>query len=114
MNYVKAIIGIKSVLKLWRMRNLTLEGKIIIFKNVALSKITYMALLIIFPKYIISEIEHFYGNIVFQKLNKILKMDYKDGGLKDFDIFFKIASLQCSQVKSLYSESFHEWKIIQL
>ena len=41
-------------------------------------------------------------------------MDYKDGGLKDFDIFFKIASLQCSQVKSLYSQSFHEWKIIQL
>ena len=57
MNYVKAIIGIKSVLKLWRMRNLTLEGKIIIFKNLALSKITYLALLIIFPKYIINEIE---------------------------------------------------------
>ena len=41
-------------------------------------------------------------------------MDYEDGGLKDFDIFFKIASLQSSQVKSFYSESFHEWKIIQL
>ena len=41
-------------------------------------------------------------------------MDFKDGGLKDFDIFFKTASLQCSQVKSLYSVSFHEWKIIQL
>ena len=34
---------IESVLKIWRMRNLTLEGKIIIFKTLAISKIIHLA-----------------------------------------------------------------------
>ena len=41
-------------------------------------------------------------------------MDCKNGKLKNVDIFFKIGSLLCSWVKRLYSESFHEWKIIPL
>ena len=39
MNVLKAIMDIQSDLKLWRMQNLTLEGRIIIFKTSALSKI---------------------------------------------------------------------------
>ena len=37
------------VLKLWRLRNLTLEGRIIIFKTVALSKIIHLALVKAIP-----------------------------------------------------------------
>ena len=40
--------------------------------------------------------------------------DYKDGGLKSVDIEHKIASLKRSWVKRLYTENFHEWKIIPL
>lgn len=39
MNFLKAIMNIQSVLKMWRMRNLTREGRIIIFKTLASSKI---------------------------------------------------------------------------
>ena len=42
------------------------------------------------------------------------RSDYKDGGLKSVDIVHKIASLKCSWVKRLYTENFHEWKIIPL
>ena len=38
-NFLTAISNIESVLKIWRMRNLTLEGKMIVFKTLALSKI---------------------------------------------------------------------------
>ena len=38
----------------------------------------------------------------------------KDGGLKNVDIRRKIISLQCSWIKRLYADSFHEWKIIPL
>ena len=34
--------------------------------------------------------------------------------LKSVDIEQKIASLKCSWVKRLYTETFHEWKIIPL
>ena len=41
-------------------------------------------------------------------------MDYKNAQLENLHIFFKIASLQCLPIQRLYSESFHEWKIIPL
>ena len=38
--------------------------------------------------------------------HKIFKINYKNGGLKNVDIFFKIAGL--------FYESFYEWKMMQL
>ena len=32
--------------------------------------------------------------------------------MKDVDVFTKVISLQCSWIKRLYDENFHEWKII--
>ena len=39
---------------------------------------------------------------------------FETGGLKNVDINLKVISLQCSWVKKLYDENFHEWKIIPL
>ena len=35
-------------------------------------------------------------------------------GLKNVDIDLKVISLQCSWIKKLYDENFHEWKVIPL
>ena len=48
--------NICNVIKLWRMRHLSLEGKTTIFKSIALSKIAYWALLTTAPKSIIEEV----------------------------------------------------------
>ena len=40
-NFKKYISKIENALKLWRARNLSLEGKITVFKSLALSKITH-------------------------------------------------------------------------
>ena len=47
----------QNVLNLWRMRNITLEGKIIISRTLALSKIVYLTLIISFSKQVIEEIQ---------------------------------------------------------
>ena len=39
---------------------------------------------------------------------------FETGGLKNVDINLKVISLQCSWVKKLYDENFHEWKVIPL
>ena len=39
-NYIQKI---ETVLKIWRMKNLTLEGKIAILKKLTISKITHLA-----------------------------------------------------------------------
>ena len=41
-NFKKPIVGIKKVLRMWHWRNLTLEGKIINFKALALSKLALL------------------------------------------------------------------------
>ena len=52
-----AISNIQGVLKLWIMKQLTIEKRIVIFKNLAVSKIVYFALLTNTPNIIIDELE---------------------------------------------------------
>ena len=53
LNFRTTISKIQAVLKLWRMRRLSLEGKIIVFKSLAMSKIVYRFLLTSVPNNII-------------------------------------------------------------
>ena len=53
----RTISIIQAVLKIWRMRNLTLEEKIVISKTLALSEIMFQLLIIIIlPYHILSEL----------------------------------------------------------
>ena len=46
--------------------------------------------------------------------NSTLCNDYEYGGLKNVDIFSKVVSLQCSWIKRLFDNNFHQWKLIPL
>ena len=48
----------QNVLKLWRMKNITLEGKIMIFKTLALSQIVYVTLITSFAKQLVEEMQN--------------------------------------------------------
>ena len=116
-NFVKIVSDIQKILKLWNQRNLSIEGRIVIFKTLAISKLVYLALLIPIPNCIIKELETIQKVFIWQnKKPKIrhetLRMDFKNGGLKNVDIQYKIASLQCSWVQRLYDDNTHDWKII--
>ena len=101
------------------MRDSAIEGKIVIFKSLAISKILHLVLINSVP---ICTIEHL--NIIKitlfgkQKNTKIKKStlcnSYEDGGLKDIDIFYKIISLQCSWIRGLFDANFHDLKVIPL
>ena len=43
-----------------------------------------------------------------------LRNSFEKSSLKNVDIDSKIASLQCSWIKRLYDDEFHEWKLIAL
>ena len=62
-NFKKYITKIENVLKLWRARNLSYEGKMTVFKSLALSKINHLALVKTIPPSIIDQLnkrEEFY------------------------------------------------------
>ena len=118
-NFLTAISNIQSVLKIWRMRNLTLEGKIIVFKTLALSKIVHLCLTSVVPKQIIEEIENIQKNFLWNRSTPKIKHStlcnsFATGGLTNVDINTKIVSLQCSWIRRLYDDSFHQWKLILL
>ena len=118
-NFCMTVKNICNVIKLWRMRHLSLEGKITIFKSLALSKIVYLALLTIVPKSIIEELNEIQKKFLWS--NKKCKIkhgtlcnDYKNGGLRNVDINLKIVSLKWSWICRLSNECHHDWKIIPL
>ena len=115
---LESITKIQNVLKVWRMCRLTLEGKIIVFKTLAISKIVFLSLISKVPTEIISELERIQKTFLWPSKPKIknetLCSDFKHGGLKNVNIQKKIIRLQCSWVRRLYDDSFHEWKVIPL
>ena len=56
-NFCLIIANIQHVLKLWKLQNLTLEGKILIFKTLALSKIIFQAFVTPILIYVVTELE---------------------------------------------------------
>ena len=61
----KTIKNLYNVIKLWRMRKLTLECKITIFKSFAISKIVHLVIITKVPNTVIEELKQiqktFYG-----------------------------------------------------
>ena len=119
LNFQTVIKNICNILKVWQMRNLSLAGKITVFKSLAISKIVYLAFLTLLPNNIIEELKEIQKKFLWgDKKAKIkhdtLCNDYKDGGLKNVDIIHKINALKCSWIQRLYNDNFHEWKIIPL
>ena len=118
-NFKKYIAKIETVLKLWRARNLSLEGKITVFKSLALSKITHLALVKTIPPSIIDQLNKTQKNFIWNGLNPKIKNlninnNSENGGLKNVNIAAKISSLESSWIKRLFDETFHDWKILPL
>ena len=118
-NFLTIINKIENVLKLWKMRSLTIGGKITIFKTLAISKIVYIAHMSAVPECVITHLEKIHKDFIWNnKKSKIkhstLISDYSFGGLRDIDIKSKIKALQLSWIKRLYDSNFHPWKIIPM
>ena len=118
-NFKKYITKIEKVLKYWRMRQLSIEGKITIFKTLAISKIVHLALVTNVPVTTINQLNKIQKEFIWKGGNPKIKHStlcntHENGGLKNVDISSKIVSLQCSWIKRLYDDSFHSWKVIPL
>ena len=103
--FYKTVTDIQQVLNIWKMKNLTLERKIDIFKTIAISKMVFLSFI---AKHIINEIQKaFLWKNSTPKINhETLCNDYKAGGLKNVDIPNKIIAFQCSWIRRLYESSF--------
>ena len=116
-SFIKLIKKTENVLKIWRIRNLAVQGKITIFKTLAISKVIHLALVTNFPQVIIDQLnkiqKHFIWNQKHPKIrHSAICNTHENGGLKSVHIPNKLTSLQCSWIKRLYDTTTHCWKII--
>ena len=118
-NYISCIKKLQKILHVWGMRFLSLYGKIIIFKSLAISKIIYIASMATVPADIIKLLEIIHKDFVWDRKRPNVKhlaliSDYAKGGLRDIDICSKFKSLQLNWLNRLFDENFHPWKQIPL
>ena len=101
------------------MRDLSIAGKITVFKTLAISKIVHLGLEKTIPNLIIQELNKIQKEFIWKTRNPKIKHDtlcknYENGDLKNVDIMYQVVSLQCSWIKRLYGSNLHNWKIISL
>lgn len=117
MNFTNTVKKIESLLNVWCQRGLTLEGKITIFKTLAISKVVYIAYLSSVPTYVIKELKKIQNHFLWNGKRAKLKHDtlcntFENGGLQSVDIEIKIKALQLSWIHRLFDQKEHQWKII--
>ena len=100
-NFLDTVKSIQQALRFWNRRILSLEGKIIIFKTLAISKIVYLAFLTVIPNSLIEELQRIQKTFIWHSSrpkisHKALCNNFENGGLKHVHISSKIISLQCS------------------
>ena len=116
-NFTATVVKIQKLLRVWCQRSLTLEGKITIFKTLAISKIVYIAYLSSVPNFVIKELKKIQNEFLWNgKRAKIkhetLSNSFETGGLQSVDIEVKIKALQLSWINRLFDQKEHQWKII--
>ena len=93
-SYCQAITKIHGILKLWRVENLSIERKIVVFKTLVISKLVYLALLTFIPNHILDKLAKIQKSFICDDSSpkikhETLRMDFKAGGFKNVDIRFK-------------------------
>ncbi len=86
-NFQHKIQTLKTILNIWKQRNLSLEGKAIVLNNLALAPLIYISSVVDTPKQAIHEINNIIQNFIWNgstsKLaQQILIQPMKNGGLK--------------------------------
>ena len=97
-----------------RIRNITLEGKIIIFKTLTLSKIVHLTLNQLIEEMQKIQKAFIWNNLTPEFKHATLRNSFEEAAIKNVDINSKIANFQCPWIKRLYDDKFHEWKLIPL
>ena len=116
-NFLDTVKSIQQAFPFWNSRMLSLEGRMIIFKTLSISKIVYLTFLTVIPISLIEELQKILKTFIWhssrpQISHKSLYNNFENGRLKNVAVSSKIISLQCSWLRKLCDENFHEWKII--
>ena len=93
-NFINLVLQIEKLLRLWKMWNLSIVGKITVFKTLAISKIVQCALVKVIPISAIRELNKIKKHFMWKNGNPKIKQDtlykdYENSGLKTLTLRLK-------------------------
>ena len=99
------------------LRELSLAGRIQVFKALALSKAMFICTMKPYSKKFLDDLNEIQKDFIWRGRKPKIKhtsliADHSEGGMKDIDIKGKLESLRIQWVISLTNNNFHSWKII--
>ena len=111
--FLTQITSVKERLHTWGHRGLTLAGRILIFKSLALSKTVYASTMVSLLKQFIDLLDNIEQNFIWNGRCPKIKHStlvgrYAEGGYKDMDI----QSLKIIWIGRLSDDNFHAWMSI--
>ena len=116
-NWKNKVEKIKSILNRWNYRDLTMQGRILIIKTLALSQVVYLVSSLYVPDWVINEINKEFFSFIWKygrdKISRrVLISDFEKGGLKMIDFrSFCLASKAIWSQRLLNSNN-ETWTII--
>ena len=108
---------VDNIENLWSSRDLTLAGRIRIFKSLAISKAVYISTMKNTPSKFISILNEIQQKFIWNKKRPKLKHSiiigsYEEGGYKDVDIATQFSALKMIWIWRSLDNNYHPWKLI--
>ena len=106
-NFSEHIVKIENILKLWRMRQLTLEGRITVLKSLVVSKVIHLLLITKLHNNTIDLLYKIQKHFIWQRKKAKIKHStlcngYEMGGMKNVDLTSKITSFAMFLGKKIF------------
>ena len=106
-NVLEKIQKIKSVLNMYKARNITIKGKITILKSLVIPLLLYIASVIIIPEHNLNEIKKMFFDFIWPSgkhhvKQNVLIQNIEEGGLQMPDVFSICKSVKITWLKRLY------------
>ena len=117
-NWDSKVDKINNIIKVWKMRNLTMVGKILITKSLLSSQLTYISSVLTLPEHVIKDINKTLFQFVWGGSEKVKRKtiinSYECGGLKMLHLPSFLDSLKWSWIKRITNKNTANWKNIPL
>lgn len=116
-NWNAKLESIKKILNRWKYRDLTFQGRVLIVKTVALSKIVYLVSSICTPSWVINELnKEFFAFVWKYKRDKIARKvmisEIEQGGLNMLDFRSFCIAMKTVWAYRLYKSKGETWSIL--
>ena len=103
-------LDIKNILSIWRLRGLSLAGRIQVFKALALSKAVFICTMKPYSKKFVDDLNEVQNDFIWRSRKPKIKHtsligDYSEGDMKDIDIKAKLECLRKQWVKRLIKKT---------